>query len=219
MMVQGSLSVKLINATTMKPFAEHCSSIGKVFVTMNPHDGFFVHMKVHGKLVDERSIFFKTFVSSSSCTSTIAQRPRNSFKRTNNGDNERNVFRFETTAQPYESMARGQVTVRIYERLSSNTKKSAVTAKRRFLESVTIHCLVVPSEHPEVGQMANCDAFTTDATSLLLSMDTLQSKKLTALQSPSWLKGENYQAPANPLLAPRIMPEKLHLRQSLQLIL
>jgi hypothetical protein len=161
MVVQGSFSVKLINAATMKPFAEHYSSIGNSFVTMNPHGGFFVQLEAHGSLANDPAIFYKTFASSNSCTSTIAGRPKNNFKRTGHGDTERIVFRFETTAQPYESMAREKVTVRIYERLSTPPTKSAATAKMRLLESVTIHCLVIPSGHPKVGQMADRDPFTT----------------------------------------------------------
>jgi hypothetical protein len=234
MVVQGSFSVKLINASTMMPYADHASSTGKVFVSMKPHDDFFVHLEqVHGNLlvVDERVIFYKTFVSSNSCKSTNTGSRKNNFKRTSRGgDTERNVFRFETTTtQPYESMAREKVTVRIYERLSSshcNKKGSVVMSKRRrLLESVTIHCLVISPDLPKVDQMMairDSVVTTSDATThlSLTSMDVfLQSKQLTSLQSPSWLMRQTCQYRSNPLLASRIMPEKLHQQPSLRLIL
>ena len=216
MVIQGSFSVRLINAATMKPFAEHTSSTGKVCVTMKPGEGFFVHMEVSGSNVDESAIVYKTLVKSDNrCMST--GQGWHTFKRASPGDTDRHVFRFETAAKPYQSITRAKVTVCIYEQSSLHRQKgAAMMSKRRLLDTVTIHCLVIPSDRLEYGLMDHHDqgVSSTDANLLLpLNLKTLQNNTgLTTLPSPSWITGRTSRASSKPLAA-RILPEKLHVQQ------
>ncbi|CAB9500344.1 expressed unknown protein [Seminavis robusta] len=216
MVVQGSFSLRLINAANMKQIPEHSSSTGKVFVTMKPNEDFFVQLEVNGNsALQDRNIVYQTFVSNNH-SSNDERKPRSSFKRrlttTNQQDHERRMFRFENPTKGHPHASSGvmeKVTVRVYEQQSS-IPSQAGTAKRRLLvETITIHCLVLPSSSSKTGLAA-------DVVSRIPAIDSLDAGKI----SPSvWGSHQTFQCMYSPLTASRISPDRMNLQKARRLIL
>ena len=237
MVVQGNFSLELINANTMEAFPEHSSSMGKTFVTVSPNVDFMVRLTAQG-VPDERPIFYQTLVSANG-------RPRHNFKRrlldadsfqfssnSSNSKDQRNIFRFDRTkTSTYESVVMEKVTVRIYEgsnTSAANTNKEEEPTRqqqrRKLLETITIHCCVLPS-HLHYSDSSSLSSFSTTSNTSLLSLLSLAASAKSQTQikgrSNSLNNSMNDDLSSSSLVssASRITPEKLLPKKTRRLVL
>ena len=139
MVSQGNFSLRLINASTMEPLKEHSSSTGKTYVTLTSNVDFLVQLEASQAIEKNQSIFYQTFVSNAATTT------RHNFKRRQNLNStaKPSIYRFDrSSTQAYESVAMEKVTVRVFE--------ATANGGRRHLETLTMHCCVLPSFQPSL---------------------------------------------------------------------
>ena len=133
MVVQGNFSLRLINASTMKPLHEHSSSTGKTFVTLASNMDFLVELEAVPGFNNKRSIFYQTTVSNSATTGYKRRQRLDSVKE------KPSIFRFDkSSTELYDSVAKEKVTVRVFEVTDNKNGK-------KHLETITMHCCVLPS--------------------------------------------------------------------------
>ena len=165
MVAQGNFLLELVNASTMQPIPEHSSSTGKTFVTMTPNADFLLRLAALNGAEDNRSLSYKTFVSNN--TNYMSGRPRHAFKRRLDSLSQQKVdtrvFRFDrntASTQPYESIVMEKVIVRVYEDLAVSDRKEDLPLgqrhqRRKLLETIMIHCCVLPVRPLEEAPVAN----------------------------------------------------------------